>query len=352
MTYTVNYSDSAKTAITVGTTSIDTTTNIGLIGQGYTNFGETMAENLLHILENFADDTAPTKPIEGQIWYDTATNALSYMSDTIGNGGTWQRMANIIVQITEPSGVGEQDGYFWLQSSTGNLYVRFSGSWQQIASASATTKVVPAIRFDTVDAAHDVIETHVNGVIVSITSADATSWIPQGSGGNIEYLPDGSTLLTTVFPSIRQGVTLNSGTSFVFHGTATSANYADLAERYAADAIYMFGTVVKLGGSHEITMTTDESDTGVFGVVSDNPAFMMNAGAGDSSTHPYIALSGRLPVKIVGQVSKGDRLMSSSIPGTAIKASDDSDYRTIIGRAVKDKLTDDAGYVEVAVGVK
>lgn len=109
----------------------------------------------------------------------------------------------------------------------------------------------------------------------------------------------------------------NSVTADLFKGTATAAYYADLAERYEADAVYEPGTVLVIGGNKEVTVTSDFSDTKVIGVVSTNPAYMMNAGAGSDDTHPYIALRGRVPVKVVGTVLRGDLLVTSAFPGYA-----------------------------------
>jgi cytoskeletal protein CcmA (bactofilin family) len=118
-----------------------------------------------------------------------------------------------------------------------------------------------------------------------------------------------------------------------FVGTATSAQYADLAEIYSSDADYEPGTVVKLGGSAEVTQTTTFNDPEVFGVVSTNPAYLMNAEAEGVA----VALTGRVPVKVEGRIKKGERLVSGSKPGYA-KAlmKNEYDMRCIIGRALQD----------------
>ena len=134
-----------------------------------------------------------------------------------------------------------------------------------------------------------------------------------------------------------------------FNGTATSAQYADLAEIYSADEDYEAGTVVKLGGSAEVTQTTGFNDANVFGVVSTNPAYLMNS---EAEGLP-VALTGRVPCKVEGRIKKGERLVSGSKPGFA-KALGNNDYdmRCIIGRALTNKDTFDDGVVEVVVGVK
>jgi hypothetical protein len=138
-----------------------------------------------------------------------------------------------------------------------------------------------------------------------------------------------------------------------FNGTATYAKYADLAERYAADATYEEGTVMSFGGEAEVTSAVGYGSTKIAGVVSTKPAFAMNDAAGNSETHPFIALQGRVPCKVVGTVSKGDILVASEISGTATvwtESTVDPRMTAYVGIAIEDKNTDGAGYVEVKVG--
>ena len=131
--------------------------------------------------------------------------------------------------------------------------------------------------------------------------------------------------------------------------TATQAQYADLAEIYASDEQYEAGTVVKLGGSAEITQTTNHADTEVFGVISTDPAYLMNK---DAEGLP-VALTGRVPVKVIGKVRKGERLISSDVPGVAWALGEDEyDARAVIGRSLEDKEDGDAGVIEAVIGVK
>ena len=138
-----------------------------------------------------------------------------------------------------------------------------------------------------------------------------------------------------------------------FNGTATYAKYADLAERYAADATYEEGTVVMFGGEAEVTSAQGYGSTKIAGVVSTKPAFAMNSEAGNSETHPFIALQGRVPCKVIGTVSKGDILVASETSGVAtvwLESSVDPRMTAYVGIAIEDKNTDGAGYVEVKVG--
>ncbi len=137
---------------------------------------------------------------------------------------------------------------------------------------------------------------------------------------------------------------LTSGSTF------QSTYTADLAERYEADDVITPGTVVAMGGDKEITATTTENDTEVFGVISTDPAFILNGGAGTDETHPMVAMTGRCPCKVVGKINKGDRLVSSSTPGRARKAdlTNDSVF-AIIGRAIEAHDSDGEGTIEIAV---
>jgi hypothetical protein len=134
----------------------------------------------------------------------------------------------------------------------------------------------------------------------------------------------------------------------VFNGTATQAQYADLAENYLADANYEPGTVLVFGGTHEVTTTNIRGDRRVAGVVTTHPAHLMNSAlTGEFVTG--IALQGRVPVRVIGRVNKGDTIVSSAIPGYGIV---DTDPRvgTIIGKAIEIKNDDGRGVVEVVVG--
>ena len=130
---------------------------------------------------------------------------------------------------------------------------------------------------------------------------------------------------------------------------ATSAQYADVAERFAADEPMVPGTVVELGGLKEITRAVRELSEEVFGVISTLPGFLLNGSAGSDETHPPVAVNGRVPVRVIGQCRKGDRLVSAG-NGLA-RAARRGEYTAfnVIGRALEDKTTSDEGLVEAIV---
>ena len=138
----------------------------------------------------------------------------------------------------------------------------------------------------------------------------------------------------------------------VVHATSTAAQYADLAERYASDMALEPGDVVMLGGSEEVTKCNKELCDYVFGVVSDSPAFLMNAQAGNNDSHPMIALKGRVLVKIKGKGQAGDRIVSAGNGEAKIAILDDCTAFNVLGRLVKDKYNEDTALTEVVIGVK
>ena len=134
--------------------------------------------------------------------------------------------------------------------------------------------------------------------------------------------------------------------------TATTALYADVAERFAADEVLEPGTVVELGGVKEITRSTIDLSENVFGVISTRPAYTMNGGAGENDTHPPVAMTGRVPVKCVGTVRKGDRLVSAGDGVARAAQPGEATAFNVIGRSLENKTTIDIGAIEAIVTIK
>jgi hypothetical protein len=137
----------------------------------------------------------------------------------------------------------------------------------------------------------------------------------------------------------------------VIHATSTSAQYADVAERFEADAPMAEGAVVEIGGVDEITEATTDLSENVFGVISTKPAYAMNAGAGNGDSHPFVAMTGRTPVRVTGAVNKGQRLVSSTVKGTAraVATGETITPFHVIGRALESKSDEGIGLVNCAV---
>ena len=138
----------------------------------------------------------------------------------------------------------------------------------------------------------------------------------------------------------------------IVHATSTSAQYADLAERYEADCELAVGDVVILGGHAEITKCKDELSDDVFGVISESPAFLMNAQAGNNDTHPMVALKGRVFVKIKGKGEAGDRVVSAGNGEAKVAPLDECTTFNTIGRLIKHKYNEETALTECVIGVK
>jgi hypothetical protein len=274
---------------------------IALPGKGYTNYGAPVLQDVLWTMQNFAGSIAPTPLLQGINWYDTNANEFK-----VYTGTAWSAL--------------------------------FKDNQDNLPNANLTWDLGSnSLQFNTIYAgtvrATNIFASNITGA----TNLFYTTQTNLPAVNNTYNLGSSSFKFNTVYAT-------------TFNGTATQAQYADVAERYAADAEMEVGDVVALGGAAEITITTSDCDTLVFGVISDKPALQMNSQAGTDITHPYVALLGRTPCKVIGRCSKGDRLVSSSTPGVARAADGGEDPHCIIGRALANKQTAEIGLVEIVIG--
>lgn len=488
MAYTVNRTSGAVlTTIADGT--IDTTTDLTLIGKNYSGYGELLNENLVKLLENFSSNSQPASPISGQLWWDTSNNLLK-----IYTGSAFKVISGSTSGASQPANAIAGD--LWFDSANQQLYVYNGSSWVLIGpsftSITGTSGAVVETVADNLGSNHVVVKVYANETVVSTISKDST-FTPQtaisgfatispgiqlstaitgatfrGDSTNAQLLDnldstqflrsdtndtttgiltvandggvtvgadndltltvsganalvsnatsdgdilvrvnrsvggvttalevdgatgyvtlgrtvpngddstkiattawvsdnamllDGSTVMAgDILPSADSTYDLGSATfkwanvyADTLNGTAVEALYADLAERFEADAAYAPGTVVALGGAAEVTAVAEEASESVFGVVSGRAAYLMNSGAGTNDTHPAIAMTGRVPVRVIGTVLKGQRLISSNIAGVAKAALDgEATSFNVIGRALEDKYTKDEGTIMAVVKV-
>ena len=130
-------------------------------------------------------------------------------------------------------------------------------------------------------------------------------------------------------------------------GSKLQSTYADLAEHYEGDQEYEPGTVLIFGGDKEVTTTTTMNDTRSAGVVTTNPAYIMNQE--QKGIKVCIALAGRVPCKVIGRVKKGDMITTSATAGYAVRATEPK-LGAVIGKALEDKDYGEAGMIQVAIG--
>ena len=188
----------------------------------------------------------------------------------------------------------------------------------------------------------------------NLTNTGALSII-TGSNGNLTL--NAGTGVIVLRSSITNGQangTGNIGNSTGYFNTvfakATSAQYADVAEKYVADRNYSPGTVLEIGGDQEVTQSSSLASTKIAGVVSTAPAMIMNA-TENSPTAVSVALLGRVPCQVVGYVNRGDVLCSSDTPGHAcVLPTNLYQPGVVIGKALEDHGSDGPGVIEVLVG--
>ena len=204
----------------------------------------------------------------------------------------------------------------------------------------------------------------VVGLFGSITSTGLATLAGINSSANIlatggilsSLTVNGNVTVTTayVMPSANAASSLGTSASrwnFIYgvngNFLSVNANYADLAENYTSDSDYASGTVLVFGGEAEVTQSHSSHDTRIAGVVSTNPAYLMNG----AESGIAVALQGRVPCRVLGPVSKGDRVVSSHIAGVA-QALDPAQYQPgcIIGKALQAINSTDISTIEVVVG--
>src|SRR6056297_2491930 len=195
--------------------TIDQTTDLTFIGKNYAGYGEFHNENFLFLLENFASATGPTKPITGQIWFDTATSKLKFY-----DGAKWRTTGGAEVTTSQPAGLATGD--LWWDSSNDQLYVFNGSNYILIGPQDAgdgITQLVSQIVVDQGDNNRSVIVSYVNDIPVYVISPEEFA-IKDIEGNRL----DGFTI-------IRRGLTLRdtendegeTTSTFRFYGTATNA---------------------------------------------------------------------------------------------------------------------------------
>jgi hypothetical protein len=397
MTYVLkNYDGTVLVSIADGTVNT-TATSISLPGRNYPQYGEPVVEDLVYMLQNFAAPNQPINPITGQIWYDTTNQIIK-----VFNGSKWLSTGKTTVSNTLPptADIGQ---VLWMPGNR-QLFVYDTSGWRLVGpigaanpaqdpiyTTSPANTTVQAMQIqDAGSTNHSALVFSVSGQVLAIISNDPTyvlgapgitgfTNIEPGINLNSNALLNGTAthatdadnannlngLGSSQFMILNQDnlpptpVNLGSVTNKyknmwaeTFNGNATSANYADLAERYRTDTLVEPGTVMQIGGIHEVTPTTEKGSTEVLGVVSTKPGLMLNSHAGQDSDYPYIALTGRVPVKVMGPVRKGDRIMSSSESGIAERWNPSYSELSIIGRVLETKLSNECGLVECVVGLR
>jgi len=332
-----------QTSRTITLTGDVTGTVSGVDGSGNISISTTISADATVLGTDTTGQYATTVAVSGTGLSCTSPNAADGTAYTITSNAT---SLNTLGAIVARDGSGN--------FTAGTITATLNGSSSSCSGNAATV---------------------TNGVVTTGSYSDP-SWLTLSKGkvglGNVDNTADAnksvnyansagsitsqanSATITATSANTGNTIVLRNGdgdfSARIMTGTATAARYADLAERYESDKEYPVGTVVVFGGDKEITTTNTKMDTAVAGVISANPAFRMNCEAGEDSTHPYVALAGRVPCRVAGKIKKGNILVTSGIPGVAVAAVGDIKVGSMIGKALEDYDSDHIGTIEVAVG--
>jgi len=407
MAYFVNKTDGTAILVLDGTKDT-TSTSLTLIGRLATNYGEVQNENFLHLLENFALASPPANPITGQLWYDSGINSLKvrrndlsweeigtnlentvYLASNLHIGSNTLQVLNVGGNITITNTVNNKNISFRANvagSITDVLTVNgINGLITVAADPQINLGVATKNYVDGVESNITLLLNDINNNISAINSnvlqvnsnlantssnlSSLSSNVSSGTGsvnaqslllsgntiistsgvGNIVVdftTPQGLTFISAYGTGAANLVTI-SGQWELGPGATLNSTYADLAEFYASDDDYVPGTVLIFGGEQELTTTTNENDTRVAGVVSTNPAYIMNSELDKQKV--CIALQGIVRCKVIGPINKGDLLTTASIAGYA-KKTNDPKIGTIIGKSLENNNTQGPCMVEIAAG--
>ena len=264
------------------------------------------------ILYNFLSGTTGNSD-GGQFWQDYTTNNLYLRQRWGGTYGTWLTMLS----------ASNFNSYAPTLTGTGA-----SGSWSiNAATATSATSATSATTAGTVTTAAQGNITSV-GTLTGLTINNATTAITNAATTGTGNIGASGATFNTVFAK------------------ATTAQYADLAEMYTSDAEYEPGTVMDFGGEHEVTISMSSNSDKIAGVVSTNPAHLMNA------TQPgehvlAVALTGRVPTRVTGTIWKGAMMVSAG-NGQATACATPA-IGTVLGKSLED-FSGESGVIQVVVG--
>jgi hypothetical protein len=338
-----------------------------------------------------ASASAPSSNEQGDLWYDSTNAQLKVYTGsawllvgpafTAGTGTT----GAIVDTIVDNTAVSHVVIKFYVEDSVIAIMSKDSAFTPQsaIPGWGSGQQVKPGMTLSTASASYLFQGTAtdaqtLDGIdstgFLSATSNDTTTGtlgilndtgLTVGADSDAKLSVSGAGVVTLSNQTSNQNLTFSVnvggtpttaltiyGANGTVAGNQVNANYADVAERFAADEIYDAGTVVELGGANEITRVISDLSDKVFGVISTRAAYLMNSSAGSDETHPPVAMTGRVPVKVIGIINKGDRLVSAGNGYARAAQTGEATAFNVIGRSLTAKLDSGEGTVEAIVTIK
>jgi hypothetical protein len=412
MAYTIVKSN-GQVLTTIADGTINTSsTSLALPGRNYAGYGQYLDTNFVHAIENFANASPPANPLAGQLWFNTNSNTMYVCPIDGASSSNWLALTSTASGGTTTFGAVTVTGNLSSNNAVISNNISASNITVQLATVQNTATIANA---NITTANIGTLNTTVITTGSATTAGTITgTWTLNGTGtansvaGTVLYMNSGNIVINnsgntygiktdkymyangtpisfagtynngnvydylTGSNSVSQFSGVLAPTSVTTANITTSGNtvagsitgnwtltsgsrllatYADLAERFEADAYYDAGTVVELGGDKEITSVKYELSEDIFGVISDTAAYLMNSGAGTDTTHPPVAMTGRVQVKVKGIVKKGDRLVSAGNGIARAATTGEATAFNVVGRALENKTTTSIGTVLAIVTV-
>ena len=413
MAYTIVKSN-GQVLTTIADGTINTSsTSLSLPGRNYAGYGQYVDTNFVHQLENYANASPPANPLAGQLWWNTNSNTMYVCpADGTTTASSWLALTSTASGGTTTFGAVTVTGNLVANNitatnalvgdtitvrlatvtanatiananvTTGNIGTlntanittgaagtggNITGTWTLNGTGTANTIAGTGLY---VNAGNIVINNNGNTYGIKTdrymyANGVAISFAGTYNNANVsDYLTGANSVAQfngVIAPSSVTTANITTGGNTVAGqitgnwaltaGSRLLATYADLAERFEADAYYDAGTVVELGGEKEITSVKYELSEDIFGVISNTAAYLMNSDAGDNITHPPVAMTGRVQVKVTGMIKKNDRLVSAGngIARAALKG--EATAFNVIGRSLENKTDSSIGTVLAIVTV-
>jgi hypothetical protein len=290
MTYIVKFTNETKPPVIIPNNTVNAQTSLSLLGKNYPGYGESVAENFLHILENFSSNDPPPNPVEGQLWYNTSFDILNVYTSS----GTWKSLGTISINATNPTtGSSITPGHLWINNLNKRVFVYTGIEWLELATINEGNGVFVTVRYDSNNNTHTILEFCVNFQIILIISSDDPPWSPQCIGSTTEYIFDTGVRLCDVFPLIKNGINISN--TVIEPGYTGSRGFIGFTgSRGLTGLIGSTGWVGSQGAQGPIGYTGSRGFTGSVG-----PAATTDAGAVGSYTFarikPYLLTNPDFP---------------------------------------------------------